>query len=592
MKDDQYKYKLYLREQKETNRDVITDSLFNNLINKDTKSFWKTFKSKIGNNRIQEKIIDGNIKEQDIAESFAITFSKACNPNTSDYFNKSRNHYDARKMSYCGYSLKHLPLPLQQIDDIINNLKKGKAASLDKLTVEHLIYAHPCVIAIITNLLNLMLIHEYVPDAFGQTITFPVPKSASNKLQISSDDYRGITVSPIISKIFEHCLLQRFGKYLYSSNDQYGFKKSIGCNHAHYAVQQTIDYFITRDSTVNLCSLDLSKAFDKLNRYVLFTKLMDRNCPFKFIKILECWFNKSFTSIKWGNSHSRLISLSNGVRQGSILSPFLFSVYTNDILVKLQNSKLGCHINFINFNAFMYADDVLLLSLSLADLQQMLRICLEELQILDMRINVKKSCIIRIGKAYNSSVSDIVVGENPLPWGKSLSYLGVCFMAGKDIKYDFHETKSKYFGALNCLLGKIGTAAQESLILSLTATKCYPILTYGLETLTLTKRQLSSLCYAYNAIFVKVFSTFDPKIIEQCQFYMGVLPLQFKYDLMRINFLFNLKNNVASPANIIFYLQGSEEFINLCTKYDISYNSCPASRFRAIWQHYATNIRI
>ena len=60
---------------------------------------------------------------------------------------------------------------------------------------------------------------------------------------------------------------------------------------------------------------------------------------------------------------------------------------------------------------------------------------------------------------------------------------------------------------------------------------------------------------------------------------------------MRINFLFNLKNNFASPANIIFYLQGSEEFINLCTKYDISYNSGPASRSCAIWQHYSLNIR-
>ena len=144
---------------------------------------------------------------------------------------------------------------------------------------------------------------------------------------------------------------------------------------------------------------------------------MDRNCPFKFIKILECWFNKSYTSVKWGNSYSRLVSLSNGIRQGSILSPFLFSVYTNDMLVKLQNSKLGCHINFINFNAFMYADDVLLLSLSLADLQQMLRICLEELQILDMRVNVKKSCIIRIGKSYNSPGIRYICWRNPIALG-------------------------------------------------------------------------------------------------------------------------------------------------------------------------------
>ncbi len=45
------------------------------------------------------------------------------------------------------------------------------------------------------------------------------------------------------------------------------------------ALQKTIDYFIEGSSTVNLCSLDTSKAFDKLNRYTLFAKRMARNCP-------------------------------------------------------------------------------------------------------------------------------------------------------------------------------------------------------------------------------------------------------------------------------------------------------------------------
>jgi exonuclease III len=590
MKDDKYKYKLYLRKQKESNRDGVTEVLYDNLIQKDTKSFWKTFKSKVGNKRSHEKVIDGRIIEQDIAESFATTFSNICKPNTAEHFVKSFNLYNTRKVTYRGYYLKDLPLSVQLIDGIISNLKKGKAASLDKLTVEHLCYAHPCVIIILTNILNLMLIHEYVPDAFGQTVTFPVPKTSSNKLQTSSDDYRGITVSPIISKIFEHCLLQQYKKYLFSSNSQFGYKKSIGCNHAHYAVQKSIEYFISRDSTVNLCSLDLSKAFDKLNRYILFAKLMDRNCPIKFINILECWFNKSYTSVKWGNSYSRLVSLSNGIRQGSILSPFLFSVYTNDLLVKLQLSKLGCHINYINFNAFMYADDLLLLSLSLADLQKMLHICLGELQNLDMCVNVKKSCIIRIGKSYNSQVSDIYVGDTPIPWGKAMTYLGVCFMAGKDIRYDFHQTKAKFFGSLNSLLGKIGTVSQVALTLSLTTTMCYPILTYGLESLSLNKTQFSSLCYAHNAIFVKVFSTFDRKIIEQCQFYTGILPLQYKYDLMRINFLFTLSNNYVSPANIIFHLFGFHDLVSLCTQYAITYDASPASREHAVWQRYSDYI--
>ena len=130
---------------------------------------------------------------------------------------------------------------------------------MDKLTAEHIIYAHPYVVLIVTKLLNLMLIYECVPDAFGQTITVPIPKEAKAKGNTSSEDYRGITVSPIVSKIFEYCLLNRFKKYLNSSNFQFGFKKNVSCSHAHYTLHKTVEYFISRDSTVNLCSIDYQK---------------------------------------------------------------------------------------------------------------------------------------------------------------------------------------------------------------------------------------------------------------------------------------------------------------------------------------------
>ena len=268
----------------------------------------------------------------------------------------------------------------------------------------------------------------------------------------------------------------------------------------------------------------------------------------------------------------------------------LFSVYTSDLLEKLQNSKLGCHIHFISFNAFMYADDLLLLSLSLSDLQTMITICLEELKKLDMRINIKKSCIIRIGKSYLATVSDIFAGETPVPWGKDMTYLGICFLAGKDIRYDFHKTKSKYFGALNSLLGKIGTKSKETLTLSLVTSKCFPILTYGLEAMRINKTQLSNLSYVYNAIFVKLFSTFKRDIIEQCQFYTGFLPLQYRYDLMRLNFLFTLNSNVVSPANTIFKLLGVEDLSLLCKKYGIHMNLGFPNSSRAVWQHFSVYI--
>ena len=77
---------------------------------------------------------------------------------------------------------------------------------------------------------------------------------------------------------------------------------------------------------MNLCCLDMSKAFDKMNRFALFIKLMKRNCPIWFITILNCWYEKSFTCVKWFDALLQFVTLSAGVRQGGVLSPIRFAV--------------------------------------------------------------------------------------------------------------------------------------------------------------------------------------------------------------------------------------------------------------------------
>jgi len=133
-----------------------------------------------------------------------------------------------------------------------------------------------------------MLQYEYVPDGFGITIMVPILKaSVHNKLH-STDDYRGISINPIISKLFEMCLLSIFNTYLVSSKRHFGFKSKSSCAHALYCARVTTEYFVERGSTVNLCAIDMQKAFDKMNKYALFLKLMNNNCFIAFINKLDC----------------------------------------------------------------------------------------------------------------------------------------------------------------------------------------------------------------------------------------------------------------------------------------------------------------
>ena len=86
-----------------------------------------------------------------------------------------------------------------------------------------------------------------------------------------------------------------------------------------------------------------------------------------------------------------------GVRQGSVLSPYLFAVYVNDV----DCSRTGCHV-------ILYADDILLIAPTITQLEKLLHDCENELQWLDMVINFKKSSCLRVGPRFNASCAKIV----------------------------------------------------------------------------------------------------------------------------------------------------------------------------------------
>jgi len=81
------------------------------------------------------------------------------------------------------------------------------------------------------------------------------------------------------------------------------------------------------------------------------------------------------------------------------------------------------------------------------------------------------------------------------------------------------------------------------------------------------KSDLESLTFAQNAIYVKVFSSFDKKTLNFCQFYSGYLTLKYIRLSKLFRFLTNLQSNSLSPANILFHWFGKNDLNNLCTSY-------------------------
>jgi len=126
----------------------------------------------------------------------------------------------------------------------------------------------------------------------------------------------------------------------------------------------------------------------------------------------------------------------------------------------------------------MYADDLLLLSLSIVDLQYLVDICTKELKDLDMKINSTKSCCLRIGPRTSIPPVNIVVDVDSsiVSWNNELKYLGLTYVSGCKLRCNFHLKKVKYFGSVNNIFCKIGNKSAADVILSLIYSKCTPIL--------------------------------------------------------------------------------------------------------------------
>ena len=97
--------------------------------------------------------------------------------------------------------------------------------------------------------------------------------------------------------------------------------------------------------------LDCSKAFDMVKFSTLFKKLSNAGLPPIILRVLIFVYEEQFAWVKWGKSKSKQFRIVNGTRHGSVLSPSLFSLYMDELIVKLRNLGVGCHISGVFFGA-------------------------------------------------------------------------------------------------------------------------------------------------------------------------------------------------------------------------------------------------
>ena len=156
-------------------------------------------------------------------------------------------------------------------------------------------------------------------------------------------------------------------------------------------------HYMLHGSSVFACLLDASKAFDLVDHSLLFQQLLQRRTPVFLVRFLLTWYSSQSCSVSWDGASSDSINVSNGVRQGGVLSPVLFTIYMDILLNKLKECGVGCYWDGLFVGALCYADDLILLAPCPSALHTMLSLCESFANSYGLKFNAGKTQLIRFG---------------------------------------------------------------------------------------------------------------------------------------------------------------------------------------------------
>ena len=221
--------------------------------------------------------------------------------------------------------------------EIFNLLDKVKprAFGLDCLPYWFLKLAEPSIALPLAHLFNLSLKQSVVPSQWKISCITPVPKTSQPQ---TCQQFRPISVTPILSRIMEKTLVRRFlypvlrDQSLFQSfSDQFAFRPSGSTTSALIFLLHQLTNLLEKHDYVHLIALDFSKAFDTVRHCSLFQKMADFPLPDNVYNWLLEFLSDRLHETKFNGLHSHRLSINSSIIQGSGVGPVLFVFNAHDL---------------------------------------------------------------------------------------------------------------------------------------------------------------------------------------------------------------------------------------------------------------------
>lgn len=359
-------------------------------------------------------------------------------------------------------------------------------------------------------------------------------------------NYRPISLTSSCCKILEHIVANYIIKFLTDNNilssSQHGFRKGFSTVTQLTTVIHSFASVLDKPGQTDVIFLDFQKAFDLVSHEKLLCKLKYIGLPSFIINWISAYLSNRTQSVSIDGHHSRSLPVTSGVPQGSVLGPLLFLIFINDIVnvitepVQIRLFADDC----ILYHEVVCREDQELLNTNLHNVHSW---CKQW----DMKLNETKTVYMHITKKIHKRQFSYSLPSNPLVQVNEYKYLGVTITNNLSWNSHIANICASSFRKLCILRHKLKQAPPETKLHAYTSlirpkleyacTVWDPHTNHNTNALEMVQRK------AVRFIFSKFRSTDSPTALMQTH---GIQTLKLRRKILRLKFLFLLKNNKLS----------------------------------------------
>ncbi|KAL1446308.1 hypothetical protein WDU94_012325 [Cyamophila willieti] len=377
------------------------------------------------------------------------------------------------------------PILVSEVSAAIKQMKDGKAAGPDNIQAEFMKLIDENGLEKITSLYNNIYSTSIIPQDWLISEFIALPKKCGAK---RCEEYRTISLMSHLLKISLKIIHKRIYKRCEDqiSRNQFGFVNAVGTREALFAVQVLVQRCRDVNCDVFCCLIDYQKAFDRVQHEKMVEILKKTGIDERDLKIIINLYWEQRAKMRVDLETTEAIKIKRGVRQGCILSPLIFNIYSEQIFKEaLEEEEDGILINGERINNIRYADDTIVF----ADSQEGLHRLVNKIAMISSKygldINSKKTKFMVITKVRNDN-AQLTINNQQIERVQHTMYLGTVINENWEATQEIKTRIAKARSAFN-KMSKVFKSHDLTIETKTRFLKCYifSILLYGAESWTL-----------------------------------------------------------------------------------------------------------